>query len=106
MIHPDLFVGVVAIAVAIFTLGSAIFNWEWSYQLRKTRWIESKYSRETARMMLGLVGLICLVIGVYLTLGLASPHGLFQKFWGNSLNSKSKTVQPETRFAFAINREF
>ena len=94
MIHPDLFVGIVAIAVAIFTLGSAIFNWEWSYQLRKTRWIETRYSRETARLTLGVVGIICLVIGVYLSLGLASPHGLLKQLWGNSLGRRSPTMQP------------
>ncbi len=96
MIHPDVFVGLVAFVVGAFTLGSAIFNWDFAFQLRKTNWLDSKYSRQTARLILGGLGVILLLLSCYLALGFASPHGMLQKFWPSSSQSHrtdSKTVR-------------
>jgi hypothetical protein len=84
MLSADMFVGLVACGLACFFLGSAIGNWEASFRLRKSSWIEQYYGRGVARFVMGLVGILCCVIGVYL-------------LFGTSLKKSSFWLVPQTK---------
>ena len=71
MIHPDLFVGIVAVALSIFVLVAAILDWDGVYALRAPKMIEARWGRGKARIAVMLVGVILLAIGIYLLYGLA-----------------------------------
>lgn len=86
MIHPDTFVGAVAVGLSIFVLGSAIFNWQPVYKIRTPRWIESRWGRSRARLVLGIVGTILFFIGCYLLFGFA-PRTVY-------LSGQSKSFTP------------
>ena len=70
MIHPDLFVGIVAVATSIFILVSAILDWDAVYAMRAPKMIEARWGRSKARMIVVLIGIILLSIGVYLLYGM------------------------------------
>lgn len=72
MINPDLFVGAVAIAIGLFVMSAALFNWEWYYQLHKARWIESICGRSGARVFFGVLGLALIVLGAAIAMGTLS----------------------------------
>lgn len=72
MINPDLFVGAVAIAIGLFVMSAALFNWEWYYQLHKARWIESICGRGGARVFFGVLGLALIVLGAAIATGMLS----------------------------------
>lgn len=82
MINPDLFVGTVAIALGLFVSLSAVFNWDWYYQLHKARWIESICGRSGARVFFGVLGLVLIVLGAAIASGMLS---------GSSRNGGSKS---------------
>ena len=81
MIHPDTFVGVVALSVSLFVLGSAIFNWDPVYESRTPRWIEAKVGRGGARMVLGALGTILFLVGFYLLSGFAQKTAYVQRHY-------------------------
>jgi hypothetical protein len=73
MAGQDLFVGAVAVAIGVFALGSAIFNWDWSYRLWKARWVESRFGRRGARVFYVMLGVLMITLGVAIAAGLG-PH--------------------------------
>ena len=82
MIDADIFVGVVTIGLGIFLASVAIFNWEWYYQLRKARWVESLCGRAGARVFHVLLGLALIVLGAAIATGFglnrSTPRGQSQ----------------------------
>jgi len=69
MISADLFVGVVAIGVGVFAMLSGFFNWEWSYQLHKTQWIETRLGRVGARAVYVVIGIGMIILGCAIAMG-------------------------------------
>jgi hypothetical protein len=83
VIHPDLFVGVVAIAIGLLLIYCVVFNWQSVHESRMqvgqlptlsflglVSGIISRFGRLPTRIFLGLVGIAMLMIGGYLILGL------------------------------------
>ena len=62
MTQQDYFVAFVALALGLFTLSSAVFNWDWSYQLEKAQRIETRWGRPAARGF--YVALAVLLLGL------------------------------------------
>ena len=63
MSPQDLLVATVAVVVALFLLGSALFDWDWAFQLDKAQHIEGSWGRAGARCCYVLLGIIMLVAG-------------------------------------------
>ena len=70
MLDADMFVGSVAMALGAFVASAAIFNWEWYYQLRKPRWVESLWGRTAARIIFAILGLGLMVLGAVIAIGM------------------------------------
>jgi flagellar biosynthesis protein FlhB len=61
--------GVFIIVVGIFMLAASIFNWNWvfsghSFNLKKIEGITNMFGRGFARILFGLGGLLCIVLGI------------------------------------------
>jgi hypothetical protein len=65
----DLFVGGVGLALGLFFLSAALFNWTWCYELRKTRWLAARIGRGGARIVLAVVGISLAALSVAIALG-------------------------------------
>lgn len=65
----DLFVGGVSAMLGASALAAALFNWEWCYQLKKTRWLESRWGRSGARWIVASVGVMLILLGVAIASG-------------------------------------
>ena len=70
MVLQDVFVGAVAVGIGLFALLSAAFNWDWSYQLWKARWVESRFGRRGARIFYAILGVVMIALGVAIAVGL------------------------------------
>jgi hypothetical protein len=71
MIAPEILVGAVAIVLGGVCLAAAIFNWPWSYELHKTRFLERLFGRTGARIFFALLGLGLIALGIAIALGFA-----------------------------------
>lgn len=69
MIEQEILVGAIAIIVGAVCLAAAIFNWEWYYELQKSRWVESLCGRIGARIVTALIGAGLIVLGCAIALG-------------------------------------
>lgn len=69
MVWQDVFVGTVAIGIGLFALASAAFNWDWSYQLWKARWVEARFGRRGARIFYAILGTVMIALGLALAGG-------------------------------------
>jgi len=76
MLDADMFVGSVAIVFGALVASAAIFNWEWYYQLKKVRWIESLSGRTLARVFFMLLGFGLIVLGGVIAIGLLSNESV------------------------------
>jgi len=81
MSYADLFVGAVATGIGVWAIYSALFNYEWSYQLHKARWLEDRVGRSGARVVFALVGIALIAMGAAIAMGFApnkshSPRAL------------------------------
>ncbi|MCR9118159.1 MAG: hypothetical protein NXI22_14585 [bacterium] len=64
----DLFVGCVSLVLGAIAVGSAAFNWEWSFRMTKTQWLESRYGRLSTRVLYAVVGVGLALLGVNLVI--------------------------------------
>ena len=62
MNYQDMFVATVAVGIALFLISSALFDWDWSYQLDKAQRIESQWGRPAARVFYITLGVILLTL--------------------------------------------
>jgi len=79
MIHPDTFVGSVAIGVGLWAMWSALANWQWSFQLHKTRWLESMVGRTGARFFYIVLGVGMIALGFAIVCGFAPNKSTSQR---------------------------
>ncbi|MEQ8787723.1 MAG: immunity 17 family protein [Pirellulaceae bacterium] len=66
MIEQQIVVGAVAMVLGGVCVSAAVFNWQWYYELHKSRWVESLCGRIGARVVnaligAGLIGLGCAI---------------------------------------------
>ncbi len=71
MVAQDICVGLISTSLGLFSLVSAVSNWEWFFQLRKMRWLEDRLGRTRARVTAGLLGCGLIVLGIAIALGFA-----------------------------------
>lgn len=64
----DYFVGGVSVILGLVITSAAIFNWNWSYQLTKTKWLEGKLGRNATRSIYAIIGLGLVALGGYIIL--------------------------------------
>lgn len=69
MSATDLLVGCVSIGLGAFFLSAAVFNWDWYYQIRKLRWVESRWGRNRARAVNVVLGLLLIGLGCAIAMG-------------------------------------
>jgi uncharacterized membrane protein YphA (DoxX/SURF4 family) len=67
----DLFMGSVGILLGAIMLLAGLLNWEAAFQLKKTQWLQSRWGRPTARMILIAAGAALIALGVAIALGFA-----------------------------------
>ncbi len=90
MTSSDVLVGSVAIGVGIFILSTSVFNWDWYYELRKAKWIESVCGRQRARVLFALLGLFLVTLGTLMAGGLLPKfHWQAQPSAADGLKSKT-----------------
>jgi hypothetical protein len=65
----DWFVGGVAIVLGIVALVHALSASERVFELPKMRWLERRYGKKAAKIMLGVLGLILIALGAAIALG-------------------------------------
>lgn len=70
MIEEHVFVGAVSIILGGVLLAAAVFNWDWCYELHKSRWVEWLCGRLGARIFFALLGLGLIALGLAIALGL------------------------------------
>ena len=73
MIHEDLFVGLVAVALGSIGLAAAALNWEHFFRIAKVQWIEVRVGRSVVRVGYALIGILLIVLGAAIALGF-SPN--------------------------------
>lgn len=69
MAPEDAVVGTVSGAVGAFLVSAAAFNWDWCYELAKTRWLTARLGRSGARLVLAALGLFLIVLGAAIMAG-------------------------------------
>ena len=69
MITQDIFVGIVAIAVGIFVMASAVIQWQWINRFWMTRRIENAANGSISRLVIIGLGALCTILGTLLLLG-------------------------------------
>jgi hypothetical protein len=62
--------GLILVAVGIFALSGAIFDWEWFMNNRKARLFVTILSRTGARIFYGLLGSGFVVAGILFAMGI------------------------------------
>ena len=65
----DWFVGGVSAAIGATAVWQAIRPSERLFELPKMRWLAQRYGQQTARIMLGVLGIILLVLGAVIAAG-------------------------------------
>jgi hypothetical protein len=71
MIAQEIFVGAVSIVLGGVCIAAAIFNWPWTYEFQKARWIQRLCGRTGARIFFALLGVGLIVLGCAIALGFA-----------------------------------
>ena len=65
----DWFVGGVSVAIGATALWQAIRPGERLFELPKMRWLAQRYGQQTARTMLGVLGVVLVILGVAIAAG-------------------------------------
>jgi len=65
----EMWMGIIAILVGLFTLGGAIGNWDWFMNNRRVRFVVAILSRTGARIFYGLLGALFIVLGLLAMMG-------------------------------------
>ncbi len=68
----EMWMGIIAILVGLFTLGGAIGNWDWFMNNRRVRFVVAILSRTGARIFYGLLGALFIVLGLLAMMGVLS----------------------------------
>lgn len=68
MIERDLLVAIVAFALGVFLIHAAIISRPKCFEFWLVKRIETRYGRNTARNVVGLVGLLMILLGVFVLL--------------------------------------
>jgi len=61
--------GLIFIAIGLFTLSAAAFNWDWFMNARNARFFVGILGRTGARIFYGVLGIIFLIAGILATAG-------------------------------------
>ncbi len=59
---------IIVILIGVFSLAGAVFDWDWFISGRKVRFFVDIFGRKVTRIIYGLLGLILIGWGVFLTL--------------------------------------
>ena len=62
-------VGLLIVAVGLFSVGSGIFNWEWAMTNRQARLLSRMITRTGARAFYVVLGVGLVVVGTLMTIG-------------------------------------
>lgn len=68
--NTDILVGLVSMALGVFSSSAAAFNWDWYFKLQKSRWLVSLCGRTGARVFYAILGLGLIVLGAALAAGI------------------------------------
>lgn len=64
MNREDVFVGGLAIVLGLLALVAAAGNWEWSFQLAKAQFFETRWGRGSARLFYLVLGIGLIAVGL------------------------------------------
>ncbi len=62
-------IGLIFIAIGVFALCGAGFDWEWFMNHRKARFFTWMFGRTGARIFYGLLGVVLIVVGFLFAIG-------------------------------------
>lgn len=63
------YIGLILIAVGVFSLAGGIFNWDWFMNQRKSKIIVKIFKRTGARIFYSVLGSVIAVIGLLVLTG-------------------------------------
>jgi uncharacterized membrane protein len=65
----DVVVGLVAVAAGLVLIAVGVLNSQWYFQSWKTRWLDRRLGRLTARIVVGLLGILLVLLGIAIMRG-------------------------------------
>lgn len=65
----DVVVGLVAVAAGLVLIAVGVLNIQWYFQSWKTRWLDRRLGRLTARIVVGLLGILLVLLGIAIMRG-------------------------------------
>lgn len=71
MIHEQLFVGGISIALGVLAIAAGASNLDVCFQLKKIQWIESRGGRGLARVTYAMLGVTLIGLGIAIAMGFA-----------------------------------
>ncbi len=72
----DVVVGLVAVAAGLFLIVVSAVNIQWYFQSWKTRWLDQRLGRLMARIVVGLLGILLVLLGIAIMRGFGPNAGL------------------------------
>ena len=72
----DVVVGLVAVAAGLVLIAVGVLNIQWYFRSWKTRWLDQRLGRLTARIVVGLLGILLVLLGVAIMRGFGPNAGL------------------------------
>lgn len=67
-------IGLLFVAIGLFLVATAIFDWEWVMNNRRARWLSSLITRPGARVAYGVLGGGAIVVGVLMATGIIATN--------------------------------
>ena len=67
-------IGLLVVAIGVFSSGTAIFDWDWVMNNRRARLLSNLITRPGARVVYGVLGVGAIVVGVLMTSGLIAAN--------------------------------
>ena len=71
MFERDLLVSFIAFALGFVMISSALMNYERAFEMRTPQFLTETIGRQGARLVMGMIGLLIVVMGVYI---LCAPY--------------------------------
>ena len=85
MYERDLLVSFIAFALGFIMISSALMNYERAFEMRTPKFLSDTIGRQGARLVMGFVGLIVVLLGAYI---LCSPYLLKDSSGSRSVEDK------------------
>ena len=85
MFERDLLVGLIAIGLGGVLLVAAISNYQPAFEMRTPKFLAKRFGQTIARLIIGCVGTLVLLMGIYILLDSPSIRNKLQPATGTSL---------------------